>query len=129
MGSSKKLSDRVLGCAQNVSRELGAGFLEKVYENALCIELTNAGIPFLCQRRFDVYYKDEKVGSYIADFVVDNKLLVELKALSSFNSEHEAQVLNYLKASGLSVGLLLNFGVKRMGIRRLVWNYDDTRII
>jgi len=129
MGSSKKLSDRVLGCAQNVSRELGAGFLEKVYENALCIELTNAGIPFLCQRRLDVYYKDEKVGSYIADFVVDNKLLVELKALSSFNSEHEAQVLNYLKASGLSVGLLLNFGVKRMGIRRLVWNYDDTRII
>ena len=122
---SKKLSERVLGCAQNVSRELGAGFLEKVYENALCVELAHAGISFQCQKQFEIYYKGKSVGSYFADLVVDKCLLVELKVLSSFNSENDAQVMNYLKASGLTVGLLLNFGVKRLGIRRLVWNYDD----
>jgi len=125
MVGSKRLSEQVLGCAQNVSRELGAGFLEKVYENALCVELLHTGIPFQCQQQFGIYYKGESIGKYYADLVVDNKLLVELKALSGFSSEHDAQVMNYLRASGLSVGLLLNFGVKRLGIRRLVWNYDD----
>ena len=125
MVGSERLSQRVLRCAQNVSHELGAGFLEKVYESALCIELTQADIPFQCQQQFTVYYKGEDIGYYIADIVVDNRLLVELKALSEFNKEHEAQVMNYLKASGLSVGLLLNFGVAKLGIRRIVWNYDD----
>ncbi len=125
MNDSKRLSGQVLGCAQNVSRELGAGFLEKVYENALCVELLDMGIPFQRQQQFGIYYKGESIGNYYADLVVDNKLLVELKALSGFSTEHDAQVMNYLKASGLTVGLLLNFGVKRLGIRRLVWNYDD----
>lgn len=66
---------------------------------------------------------------YFADTVVDGKLLIELKALSFFNREHDAQVMNYLKASGLTVGLLLNFGVSKLGIRRVVWNYDDTNNI
>ena len=125
MISSKRLSERVLKCAQNVSHGLGAGFLEKVYENALCIELTQAGIPFQRQQQFAISYKGENVGNYIADIVVDERLLIELKALSGFNKEHDAQVMNYLKASGLTVGLLLNFGVTRLGIRRIVWNYDD----
>ncbi len=125
MTSGKRLSGRVLQCAQNVSHGLGAGFLEKVYENALCIELTQAGIPFQCQQQFVISYKGEDVGNYIADIVVNDKLLIELKALSSFGKEHDAQVMNYLKASGLTVGLLLNFGVTRLGIRRMVWNYDD----
>ena len=129
MVNSKRLSEQVLGCAQNVSRELGAGFLEKVYENALCLELTYAGIPFQRQQQFDIYYKGENVGNYFADIVVDKRLLLELKALSCFSSEHEAQVMNYLRASRLTVGLLINFGVKRLGIRRLVWNYDDTKNI
>ncbi len=125
MVKGRKLSESVLGCAQNVSRNLGAGFLEKVYEKALCVELLHAGIPFQCQQKFAIYYKNENVGDYFADIVVDGKLLVELKALSCFSAEHEAQVMNYLKASGLTVGLLINFGVSKLGIRRVVWNYDD----
>ena len=125
MVSGKRLSERVLGCAQNVSRELGAGFLEKVYESALCVELSQAGIPFQCQKKFEIYYKSENVGNYFADIVVDDKLVVELKALSCLSREHDAQVMNYLKASGLTVGLILNFGVTKLGIRRMVWNYDD----
>ena len=125
MSTNKRLSERVLKCAQNVSHELGAGFLEKVYEKALCIELAEAGIPFQCQQPFVISYKGKDVGHYIADIVVDNQLLIELKALSCVGKEHDAQVLNYLRASGLTVGLLLNFGVARLGIRRKVWNYDD----
>ncbi|GMR01041.1 MAG: GxxExxY protein [Gammaproteobacteria bacterium] len=125
MTSDKRLSERVLKCAQNVSYGLGAGFLEKVYEKALCIELTRACIPFQCQQQFTISYMGEVVGNYTADIVVDNILIIELKALSGFSKEHDAQVMNYLKASGLTVGLLLNFGVTRLGIRRIVWNYDD----
>ena len=125
MSNGKKISELVLGCAQNVSRELGAGFLENVYEKALCVELRQAEIPFQCQQQFEVCYKGENVGNYIADIVVDNRLLIELKALSGFSREHDAQIMNYLKASGLSVGLLLNFGITKLGIRRVVWNYDD----
>ena len=125
MTSGKRLSERILKCAQNVSHGMGAGFLEKVYENALCIELTQAGIPFQRQQQFAISYKGENVGNYIADIVVDVRLLIELKALSGFSKEHDAQVMNYLKATGLTVGLLLNFGVARLGIRRIVWNYDD----
>jgi len=125
MTSGKRLSERILKCAQNVSHGLGAGFLEKVYESALCIELTQAGIPFQRQQQFAISYKGKNVGNYIADIVVDDRLLIELKALSGFSKEHDAQVMNYLKATGLTVGLLLNFGVTRLGIRRIVWNYDD----
>lgn len=125
MVKGRRLSESVLGCAQNVSRNLGAGFLEKVYEKALCVELLHAGIPFQCQQKFEIYYKNENIGNYFADIVVDGKLLVELKALSCFSAEHDAQVMNYLKASGLTVGLLINFGVSKLGIRRVVWNYDD----
>ncbi len=114
----KKLSELVLGCAQNVSRELGAGFLEKVYENALCVELSQAGLSFQCQQQFEIYYKCENVGKYYADIVVDDKLLIELKALSVFSREHDAQVMNYLKATGLTVGLLLNFGISKLGIQQ-----------
>jgi GxxExxY protein len=129
MMKTRRLSEQVIECAQNVSRELGAGFLEKVYENAFCIELKRAGINFQRQMCFEIRYSNEVVGNYIADLVVENKLLVELKALSAFTSDHEAQVMNYLKASGLKVGLLLNFGVSRLGIRRIVRNYDDNEQI
>jgi GxxExxY protein len=125
MTEGSRLSDRVIGCAQNVSRELGAGFFEKVYENALCVEFKRAGIPFRRQQRFGITYKKENIGYYIADLVIDNRLLLELKALPGFSKEHDAQVMNYLRASGLSVGLLLNFGVTKLGIRRVVWGYND----
>ena len=125
MVKNRRLSEQVIECAQNVSRELGAGFLEKVYENALCIELKRAGLSFQRQQCYAIRYRNEEIGNYIADLVVEEKLLVELKALSAFTGDHESQVMNYLKASGLNVGLLLNFGVSRLGIRRIVWNYDD----
>ena len=129
MRQGMSVSERVIDCAFEVSNTLGAGFYEKIYANALCIELGRAGIPFCRQQRFGVKYKNENIGNYVADIVVDNKLLVELKALSVLNREHEAQVLNYLKASGLNVGLLINFGTPKVGIKRIVWQHDETNKI
>jgi len=129
MCADKKLSEQIIGCAQNVRRELGAGFLEAVYENALALELKEKGILFERQRQLDIHYKSKLIGRYQADMVVENKLIVELKAVSSFHATHEAQVINYLRASGLSVGLLLNFGMSHLGIKRVVWKYDDKQNI
>ncbi len=129
MTQGQTISERVISCAFTVSNTLGAGFFEKVYENALCVELKKAGILFKSQQSYEVSYKGEIVGAYIADIVVDGRLLVELKALSGFSREHEAQVMNYLKGSGLSVGLLLNFGTPKLGIKRIVWNHDDAEKI
>ena len=129
MSQGKLISEQVIRCAFEVSNTLGAGFVEKVYENALCVELQKAGIPFCRQQRYAIRYKNENIGNYIADIVVAEKLLIELKALSSLNREHEAQVMNYLKASGLRVGLLLNFGTARIGMKRIVWNHDESERI
>jgi len=126
MSMGKRLSERVIGCAQNVSHELGAGFLEAVYENALALELEQEGIAFERQHQLDIYYKRKLIGQYQADIVVEDKLIVELKAVSSFSASHKAQVINYLRASGLNVGLLFNFGMSRLGIQRVVWKYNET---
>ncbi|MBI3771611.1 MAG: GxxExxY protein [Gammaproteobacteria bacterium] len=119
------LSEQVIGCAFEVSNRLGAGFLEAVYENALCHELTYKGVPFVRQKPLEVRYRGKIVGNYVADIVVGNRLLLELKALSKLSPEHDAQVMNYLNASGLKVGLLLNFGTPKLGIRRIVWEYNE----
>ena len=129
MSQGKLISEQVISCAFEVSNTLGAGFIEKVYENALCVELRRAGIPFSRQKRYEVRYKNENIGNYIADIVIADKLLIELKALSALNREHEAQVMNYLKASGLRVGLLVNFGTSRIGMKRIVWNHDESEKI
>ncbi|PVV07732.1 MAG: GxxExxY protein [gamma proteobacterium symbiont of Ctena orbiculata] len=123
------LSRRVIGCGYEVSNELGAGFFEAVYEQALCLELKQQGLAFERQKSLEVGYKGHVVGNYVADIVVENNLLVELKALSALTKEHDAQVMNYLRATGLRVGLLLNFGTPRLGVRRLVWRHDDASII
>ena len=123
------ISQRVIRCAFDVSNTLGAGFLEKVYENALCVELEKNGLRFQTQRPVTVNYKGFQVGKYVADIVVEDKLLLELKALSAMCSSHDAQVMNYLKATDLSVGLLLNFGRPRLGIKRIVWQHDETEKI
>jgi len=106
-----------------VSRQLGHGFLENVYEEALALELRAAGVPFERQKSVMVRYRDTVVGEYRCDFVIDNRLLLELKALAAISKAHEAQVMNYLKATGLAVGLVLNFGTPTLGIRRIVHNY------
>ena len=121
------LSDKVIGCAQNVSRELGAGFFEKVYEKALCVEFEKAGLDYECQKPVLVKYKEITVGEFIADIVVEGQLLLELKALSALCHEHEAQLMNYLKATRLSVGLLLNFGRPKLGIKRMIWDHNETK--
>ncbi|AUB83403.1 GxxExxY protein [Candidatus Thiodictyon syntrophicum] len=126
---AEPISRRVIGCAFEVSNNLGAGFLESVYENALCMELAAQGIDFQRQVVLDVRYKGLVVGSFAADLVVARSLLVELKAVRCFVPEHEAQVINYLRATGLHVALLLNFGSPRLQVRRLVFEHDDRRLI
>ena len=121
----QKLSERVIGCAIEVSRELGSGYLEKIYEAALAIELERIGIRFHRQRPLSVSYKGAEIGKYFCDFVVEERLIVELKAANVMMSEHEAQVLHYLKATGIRAALLLNFGAAKLGIRRLVREHDD----
>lgn len=127
--SATPISRRVIGCAFAVSNSLGSGFVESVYEGALCLELAEQGIAFERQAPLRVSYKGQVVGSFIADLIVERALLVELKALKQLASEHEAQVMNYLKASGLGVGLLLNFGAPKLEIRRVVWRHEDAQLV
>lgn len=108
----KDLSEKIIKCFYNVYNELGYGFLEKVYENALCIEFIRNSINFEAQKSIKVYYKNEIVGDYIADIVVDGKIIIEIKAVSVLSKAHEVQIINYLKATGIKVGFLVNFGEK-----------------
>ena len=116
----KDLSRSVIGAALRVSNSLGVGFLEKVYENALAIELRLSGHDVEQQRAIDVRYRGELVGVYQADLVVDGRLVVELKAVESLSPAHKAQCLNYLRASGLHTGLLINFGRPHLEVRRIL---------
>ena len=108
------------GAIFEVHRVLGPGFLEKVYENALIYEFRKRGLQAENQVPFDISYKGKIVGEYFADLVVANKVVVELKAVDQLTGLHEAQLLNYMKASGLKVGLLINFKGARAEIRRFV---------
>lgn len=121
-----ELSHKVIACAFEVSNTLGAGFFEKVYEKALCVEFEKKGIKFKCQKSVIVKYKGSIVGEYVTDIVVERCLLLELKAVKTLCGEHEAQLLNYLKATGLSCGLLLNFGKPKLGIKRMIWNHNES---
>lgn len=115
-----EITYQIIGAAFEVWRVLGYGFLEKVYENALVEELRQRGLGVEQQFPIDVYYKDVLIGQYIADLLVEGKVIVELKAEKTYNPQHEAQLLNYLKATGIKVGLLLNFGEKKCDHKRLV---------
>jgi GxxExxY protein len=110
----------VIGAAHRVSSILGCGFLEKVYENALRLELERAGLKVEQQRAVDVRFRREIVGQYFADLVVEECVVVEMKAMSGLDRIHEAQCMNYLRATGLHVCLLMNFGRPRMEVRRIV---------
>lgn len=108
----QELSEKILRAFFNVYNTLGYGFLEKVYENALFIELKSLDVYCERQKPIEVYFKSEKVGDYYADIIAENKIILELKAAESLVPEHEAQLLNYLKATEIEVGFLLNFGKK-----------------
>lgn len=113
-----ELSEKVIGAAYKVSTVLGCGFLEKVYENALALELRKSGLKVIQQYPIKVYYDDTVVGEYIADLIVNGDLLVELKAVNEMNPVFNAQIINYLKATKIKTGLLLNFGKPRVEVRR-----------
>jgi len=108
----------IIGAAYEVHKELGRGFLEKVYETALVQELTRRRIPARAQAEITVQYKGQHVGVYYADILVDDTVICEVKATEALNSAHEAQLLHYLKATGIKVGLLLNFGSPRVQVKR-----------
>ncbi len=114
--------ERIIGCALIVSNTLGAGFLERVYENALAHELRKTGLAVARQHRVQVFYDGVVVGDYAVDLLVEASIIVELKAVRVLDRIHTAQCLNYLKATGFRLGLLLNFGNPRLEIRRLVNN-------
>ena len=116
----KELTEKIIGAAFEMHNTLGAGFLEKVYQNALVKELTLRGHLAQPETKIPIYYKEELVGDYSADILVESRIILELKALSVLTSEHEAQLLNYLKATSLKVGLLLNFGTSRVQIKRKI---------
>ncbi len=115
------ITEKIIGCAYLVSNELGAGFLEKVYENALLIELQKQGLQVEQQKSLQVKYNSLVVGEFFADLVVEQTVIVELKAVKAFERVHQAQLLNYLKATGIHTGLLINFGAARIGIKRMVF--------
>jgi len=119
----KELTEKIIKIFYKVYNELGYGFLEKVYENAMMIEFKKEGIPAVSQSAIKVYYEDEIVGEYFADILVDDKIIVEIKAARNLALEHEAQLLNYLKATSIEVGLLLNFGPKPEIKRKAFDNY------
>ena len=115
-----ELSGRVIGCAFTVLNTLGAGFLEKVYENALAHELRSTGLKVAQQIAVKVLYHDVAVGEYFADLLVEDVLVVELKAVKALDDAHRMQCANYLRATGLRLCLLLNFGKPRLEIKRVV---------
>jgi GxxExxY protein len=114
------VSEKIIGCGFIVSNTLGVGFLEKVYENALALELRKAGLAVEQQHNVTVYYDGVVVGTYAADLLVENAILVELKAVTALDTVHRAQCINYLKGTRLRLCLLLNFGNPRLEIKRVV---------
>ncbi len=117
------LTEQIIGAFYRVHSKLGFGFLEKVYENALVIELKRANLDVVQQYPIDVYYDGVKVGIYCADIVVNDLVILELKACSSISEEHEAQLIHYLRSSEYEVGLILNFA-KKATVKRKVFDNE-----
>ena len=125
----EELTQKIIGCAFKVHKVLGSGYLEKVYENALCLELAKQQLTAQQQVLLTVYYEGHSVGEYIADIVVENCVIIEIKAVRTLNQQHEAQVVNYLTTTGLEIGLLINFGSSSVEIKRKYRDYKPTRPI
>ncbi len=113
-------TEKIIGCAYRVGNTLGVGFLEKVYENALKIELTNEGFKVVQQYPIKVTYDGQLVGEFVADLLVDEEVIVEIKAVNRWDDIFMAQCLNYLRATGLEACLLINFGKPRVEIKRII---------
>lgn len=118
MGEIDKLTEKIIGCAMKVHRALGFGFLESVYHRSLEIELAAAGIHFESEKRLNVFYEGHIVGHFSADLFISDQLIIELKAIETIIKAHEVQLVNYLAATKIETGLLLNFGSKSLEVRR-----------
>ena len=118
----ENLTEQIIQAYYKVHRTLGFGFLEKVYENALTFELEQMRLNVEKQKPIKVYYEQKNVGNYYADIVVDDLIILELKAVETLCKEHEFQLINYLKATKIEIGLLLNFGVKPQISRKIYTN-------
>ena len=116
------LTEKVIGCAINVHKALGPGFLEGIYERSLAIELRHEGIRFQFQQELPVFYREEEVGLHRYDILVEDTLVVELKAIKALEDIHFAQVRSYLKALNLRHGLLLNFATMPLTVKRVIFN-------
>jgi GxxExxY protein len=117
----RELSEKVIAAAYAVHKELGCGFMEKVYQNAIALELEERGVACSREAPLHVVYHGKIVGEYCADVIVENRIVVEIKAVSRLDPVHEVQLVNYLKATGLNVGLLLNFG-RSVEVKRRVFD-------
>ncbi len=125
MSTNDEQTYSIIGAAMAVHRELGCGFLEAVYQEALAIEFSHLKIPFVKEQKLPVAYRGQKLATYYqADFVCHDAIIVELKAVGEFSGVHESQLINYLKASGLKRGLLINFGANSLQHKRMVYNYS-----
>ena len=118
-----RITEKIIGCIYKVGNTLGSGFLEKVYENALAHELRNCSLQTWQQHGIQVKYDGALVGEFAADLLIEEKVIIELKATKALDDAHMAQCLNYLKATGLSVCLLVNFGRPKVEIKRIVRNF------
>jgi GxxExxY protein len=114
----EKLTEAIIGCAMKVHRTLGPGFLESVYQNALAYELRKAGLAVECEKLIRVTYDGVMVGDFSADMLVENVVMIENKAAQALNPTHEVQLVNYLTATGVEIGLLLNFGAEKLEFKR-----------
>ncbi len=117
----QKECSEIIASAFAVHNELGKGFLEAVYQEALAIEFSEKNIPFLKEEKINVFYKNQKLTKYyIADFVCYNEILIEIKALDAISSDNISQMLNYIKATGFDLGLIINFGASKVQIKRII---------
>jgi GxxExxY protein len=125
--ATKRLTERIIGCAIEVHRQLGPGLLEGTYEAAMCIELAAAGLNYVKQPIFPVVYKEQVIGEYRLDLIVEDTIVIEIKSVERFDPIFEAQVLTYLKVTGKSVGLLINFNSRLVkdGIRRFIFDHSN----
>ncbi len=123
----EELTSEILSACFEVSNELGSGFLESVYEKALLVALSEKGLVAKCQVPLKVEFRGQSVGDYFADIVVEGKVLLELKAVKSMAPEHIAQILNYLKATGMEVGMLINFGSSKLEYRRFNNRFESIK--
>ena len=120
------LTEKVIGAAFRVHNELGFGFLESVYEKALAIELYNAGVSFQTQAPIKVFYQSQIVGEFVCDILIDEQLIVELKSVSKISTTHEVQLVNYLTATKIDIGLLINFGPSKVDVKRKYKNAKES---